>query len=51
MYPGVGIELGMESRSQLVALTGGNDATIYLGKDPDIIAQHPADIWCADEGH
>lgn len=51
MHTGVSIELGMKRRSQLIALTGCNDATIDLSKDPDIIAQHPADIWCADEGH
>ena len=48
MHTGVVIELGMEGCSQLVALTGCYDATINLGKHPDIITQHPADIWCTN---
>lgn len=51
MHTGVIVEFWMERRSQLVALTGCNDATIDLGKHPDIFAQHPSDIWRTDEGH
>ena len=45
------VELGMEGRNELIALTGGHDMSIDLSKDLDTGRENPIDIRGTDEGH
>ena len=47
----VGGQFGVESGSELVSLSDGDDMTVHLRKNLHFGGEGTMNVWCADEGH